>query len=1792
MVKNLLILCFLAVFAFGASAQSLWADMPESGLPAGEKRIQPAKYRTVKLNVPAMRALLATAPERFTVLAESAQRPTLALPLPDGSVQRFLLEETPVMHPALQQKYPQIRTYTGRGLDDPTALLKCDLTPWGFHAMVLSAQRGSYFIDPAIHGNDEFYVVYNKKDYLPKKTDQPWTCEVPAPSGAQELGPKNDQPTWNGPEQGDTKLRRYRLALACTGEYATYHGGTKPLALAAMNTTMNRVNGVYERDFAVTMQIIPNNDAIIFLNAATDPYSNGNGSAMLNQNQTTCNNLIGTANYDIGHVFSTGGGGIAGLGVVCGSSKANGVTGSGNPVGDPFDIDYVAHEMGHQFNGNHTFNNCGGTNNQISAVEPGSGSTIMAYAGICPQNVQPNSDDYFHGYNITEMGSFIYNGNGNNCPVKINTTNNNPTADAGPNRTIPRGTPFYLTAIGTDVDGDTLTYNWEQMNTGNAGAPPSPTATAGPLFRSFPSSLSPTRYFPRLSDLVNNATYAWERLPAEARSMSFRVTVRDNDWYAGCTAEDDMVITVAGNSGPFVVTEPNTNVLWYVGETKTVTWDVANTTAAPVSCANVRITLSLDGGFTYPVELAASVPNNGSADITVPNNLSNNCRVRVESVGNIFFDISNANFRIQLPPNPTFLMNLSSSNLNICAGEEGNFGVQLEAIAGFSNDVSFTLSGLPAGATATIDPNPAPQGAAVGITISDITADMAGTYALTLTGTGGTETRNVTVNLNVFPGAPGAASGPSPVNAATGLTTSTALSWAEADHAVAYLVEVATNPSFSPASMVFSGNTDNPSASLAGLQDETVYYWRVRSDNDCGAGDYSETWAFQTGRPDCGNNFSSTDVPVVIPSTISTISSTISVNENRIVSDVNVSIAILHSWVGDLSAQLVSPQNDTITLFDQPGVPATQYGCDGDNANLTFDAQAAQTSAALEAQCNSVAPALSGTFQPIGSLDVANGKSAQGTWRLLVSDNYPDDGGSLTAWSLSFCFPNPIANGNILVNEPLTVIEGQSEAIFQSHLAMEISGIQELGVFTLLSLPAHGTLSLNGTVLNVGDTFTQEDINNAVLVYTHNGDAATEDSFLFDALDQNNQAWVHGETFRINILASNLSVSASVTANVLCHNDATGQITVVATGLNGVFTYSLNGAAAQSDNVFSNLPAGTYTIVVTGQGGLTATAGPIVLDNPASLDAGVTVNDNDVIVTASGGTGNLEYSIDGENFQAENEFLDLPNGLYTLTVRDENGCVATVPFIVAANTLIAIASVQEPIACAGGETGVISVAVGGGQQPYTYSLNGGPGQTSNVFSGLPAGTYFVEVTDHLGLSTVSGPIVLSAPDPILVTASAVLNVISVTASGGTGGLEYSIDGQNFQGSSFFVNLPNATYTVTVRDENGCTATAVAIVNVTPLSGSLQASPILCFGGSTSIVVTANDGIPPYQYQLGFGQFQSSPVFANIGAGSYTVMVRDASGTTLMLGPITIAQPPMLGVQVTVTGNDGVLTFTGGTPPYSYTTNAPNADLQNLPNGTYSVTAADGNGCTATTSFFIDVPPLALSVNMFTNVSCFGASDGALSIIATGGIPPYTYSLNGGPFTGNNTFENLSAAVYSVVVRDADGNTMSMFVTVGQPDPVQVSVGTSGGTINASASGGTSPYQYSLNGGAPQSSGTFSNLPSGTYTVEVVDANGCTGSASGIIVVNSVVELGAAWGLTVSPNPSEGLFTLTMSNAPSLLKADVFDETGRLLRSFEFQSAGAAFSASLDLQLLPQGMYLLRLSGDNQWGSVRLSKVGR
>ncbi len=628
--------------------ENLWTDKQETEIVAtGERIIIPQIYRTVSLNRNLLTDLLSRAPmENSNFISQETSE--IELPMPDGSMQKFAFVESPVMAPELSARFPEIKTYLAKGITDPYAVCRFDFTLQGFHAMILSP-NGRVFIDPFSKGDLDNYISYYSRDYV--KESALFDCELLIDESRQaefDYLKENKLLTPTGPQ-----LRTYRLAVATTGEYSTYHGGTIPSVMSAVVTTVNRVVGVYETDLAVRMVLVPNNDTLIFLNASTDPYTNNDGFAMLSQNQTTVDARIGPANYDIGHVFSTGGGGVAYLGVVCvNGSKARGVTGSPQPIGDPFDIDYVAHEMGHQFGGNHSFNgnagSCsGGNRNASTAYEPGSGSTIMAYAGICsPQNLQNNSDPYFHVVNFDEIVSYTNFGSGNSCAQITNTGNSAPTVTVPAGGFyIPKSTPFALTGSATDPNGDALTYSWEEFDLGPAGHPNSPSGNA-PIFRVFNPTPSPTRTFPKLSSLLSNTQVIGEILPSYARTLTFRLVARDNRPAGGGVNYAQMQFQVDGNSGPFVVTSPNTNVSWPGLSTQTVTWNVANTNIAPVNCANVNILLSVDGGQTYPFVLASNTPNDGSETVTLPDNQTNTARIKVEAVDNVFFDISNVNFAI------------------------------------------------------------------------------------------------------------------------------------------------------------------------------------------------------------------------------------------------------------------------------------------------------------------------------------------------------------------------------------------------------------------------------------------------------------------------------------------------------------------------------------------------------------------------------------------------------------------------------------------------------------------------------------------------------------------------------------------------------------------------------------------------------------------------------------------------------------------------------------------------------------------------------------------------------------------------------------------------------------------------------------------------------------------------------------------------------------------------------------------------------------------------------------------
>ncbi len=728
------VMVFACCMVYGQ--KQLWSEASPATLPSVLKsKFHTSNVRTLQLDTTAFVNYISTAPKELT---KGASLPlVIELPMPDGSFKAFKVVETAIMQPGLAAQFPHFKTFSGVGLKE-SATVQLDWTPLGFHAMI-TGNGGTIIIDPVAVVTPDKYIVYFKKDYQhtdPYFEDGEVRKIYKARKGASA---RTEAGTCVG-----TSLRTYRLAVACTGEYAKAAVGTasptKEQALAAIVTTINRVDGIYERELSIRMVLVTDNIKVVYTNPATDPFTgNRNANTLIDESQAVIDSAIGTTKYDIGHTFSTGAGGLAYQGVVCEAEyKASGVTGQSVPVGDPYDIDFVAHEMGHQFGASHTFNattgSCAGNGASEANVEPGSGSTIMAYAGICSStnDLQPHSDPYFHTISLDEIIDYVTNGDGALCGVISATTNHPPTVNAGSDYAIPKSTPFVLSGSATDTDGDALTYNWEQVDAGGPFNDWNKVSGNDPLFRSFTPVTVPVRYFPRIADVIANKSTIGEILPSYGRNMHFRLTARDNKTGGGGVCSDDIAIAVSNTSGPFVVTAPNTAVTWQAGNFETVTWNVANTTAAPVNCANVAIELSVDGGNTYPYTIVASTPNDGSEEIIVPANLTSTARIRISAVGNIFYDISNANFSIIASSTKGFVLNNPQPVIS-CSSSLIATTIKTNAIEGFTGAITLSASGNPAGSTVVFDTNPVAAGGSSTMSLQGTVP--AGVYKIMVTAT-------------------------------------------------------------------------------------------------------------------------------------------------------------------------------------------------------------------------------------------------------------------------------------------------------------------------------------------------------------------------------------------------------------------------------------------------------------------------------------------------------------------------------------------------------------------------------------------------------------------------------------------------------------------------------------------------------------------------------------------------------------------------------------------------------------------------------------------------------------------------------------------------------------------------------------------------------------------------------------------------------------------------------------------------------------------------------------------------
>ncbi|NML40012.1 T9SS type A sorting domain-containing protein [Chitinophaga sp. G-6-1-13] len=833
------LLCSTTLFA-----QDYWRPHTAAAGITKDKAVSrlafPTTYKLFDLNLAPLRT------EVFKSVGNQQARATIiSLPNADGQIEQYEIKEASNFEPALQARFPEIRAFSGKGITDKQATLKLSISPQGVQAMVFRTEKESEFIEP-YSADHTVYTVFKKQ----AKT-LPWKCSTPEQKLATSIG---NQVGTVARSTGDAKT--LRLAQSVTAEYSNYFGATSAsqvnLVLAAINATLTRCNGVYEKDLALHLNLIAATTNVIYYNPATDPYSDassGAGGAWNGELQNTLTSVIGAANYDIGHLFgASGGGGNAGcIGCICDDTqKGSGFTSPADniPQGDNFDIDYVVHEVGHQLGGNHTFsmsNEGTGVN-----VEPGSGITIMGYAGITAQDIAPHSIAFYHAATIAQIQANL---SGKTCPVTTNISGNNatPVVNAGGNFTIPISTPFALTGSATDANpGDVLTYSWEQNDnatssqTGTASVA-SATKATGPNWISYAPTTSPVRYFPKLATILagglisgplpgGDAGANTEALSSVNRTLKFRLTVRDNAPYSstapvtiGQTNFADATITVTNTSGPFAVTAPNTNVTWAGNSSQTVTWNVANTTTGAVSCANVKISISTDGGNTFST-LVASTPNDGSEAVTVPNTPTTNARIKVEAVGNIFFDISNADFTITSGSGCA-----SPSGLAASAIDSTSATVGWTAVTGaVSYDVDYKAT------SSSTWTNAATATTATSVGLTGLTSGTKYDYRIRT---------NCSSGSSAYAAAQFTTTSTATCNAPAGLTSSgvtaasATVSWTAVSGASNYDVDYKLNTSSTWTNAATA--TTSTSVNLSGLTSASLYDWRVRTNCSSGSSAYT-----------------------------------------------------------------------------------------------------------------------------------------------------------------------------------------------------------------------------------------------------------------------------------------------------------------------------------------------------------------------------------------------------------------------------------------------------------------------------------------------------------------------------------------------------------------------------------------------------------------------------------------------------------------------------------------------------------------------------------------------------------------------------------------------------------------------------------------------------------------------------------------------------------------------------------------------------------------------------------------
>ncbi len=1082
------------------------------------------KFEAYDVDHDALKAYLSQAEMEF----KSDKGLVLDIPVPKYGTMAFHMFESPCMMEGISARYQQIKSYKGYAIENPSIICRMDFGTQGMHGSIIT-REGSVYIDPTENSNKGNYVVYFTKDQLVSKNPVSACGMDPQDADVFDQLPSEVELEASTRSGAEIPLRVYRLAIATTGEFGETIGMTVENTLSVLNTSVNRLNMIFENELAIRLVLVDDNDQLFNFDRDEDDFFDGRnsgaretnpGPGLLAENPIFINNKIGFGNYDIGHIYTRGCysvGGVASLGSLCGgvNNRARGVTCFFGTNIENITVRTVAHEIGHQMAAQHSFNHCDMMNESLgTGYEPGSGITIMSYAGACDNingnglfnNLANTNFDVFHVGSIEQMYSFTREGNGTGCGVIQESGNHEPdiTLNYENGFTIPISTPFELTGEAEDMDGDTMSFTWEQHNAGPLVTVLGEPWGNAPTFRNYYPDTEKTRHFPILSNTLNNSSDKREVLPTYSRDLNFYFVARDNSYRGGTTVWEEVAFYASDQAGPFQVLTQQDNNTYEVGERVLVQWDVANTDQAPINTKYVDIELSTDGGFNLDHVLLENTLNDGEEYVYIPEAVTSTGRIKIKAVDNIYYDYNNINFTVNEAPQPGYYFNVENTAYTVCAPTLFTIPMEGVSYGGYDEQIEYSVLGLPGDISYSFSDNNISSTAATMLELDLSEVLLNDNLVITVQGvsaTNDTIMRDVELEIisvdyseiaNVFP-----------LDGSSDNAVTPFFKWVGSSNADSYTIEVSTSAKFDTDDTRIISNIEADSVSFTEiLEKNTIYYWRVLGENRCGTAESGDIYAFSTLSESC-NSYAATDLPInITQSGMPTIESKLFITDQGQASDVNVSVSGSHTFISQLRGYLVSPSGKEARMFGNNCFNLSNFNC-------SFDDESA-----FEISC----PLTGGlTFKPQQELAAFKGEEIEGEWTFRIEDTDGGDGGKFESFSLNICSSASLENPYILNNQTLTIEDGARRNIGESLLRALHPNVESGDLFfTVIRTPAVGSLLLNNIEVREGDQFTQADIDANRLDYRHSGENISEDSFLFTVVD-NKGGWIPTTAFNIEV---------------------------------------------------------------------------------------------------------------------------------------------------------------------------------------------------------------------------------------------------------------------------------------------------------------------------------------------------------------------------------------------------------------------------------------------------------------------------------------------------------------------------------------------------------------------------------------------------------------------------------------------------------------------------------------------------